>query len=184
MSNNVSRLTTIILVCSLAINLLLVGGLVGHLVSRGSMKNMPPIGLGWMLRGLDDRTKQSLRPEFEAHMTRSMPLRREMRAAQQAFETVLLSPDIDEAALDIALARLRKASDAFQQSSHEQMVRVIKQLDAEQRQQMVQFLHSHHPGGRRGDGKHDERGDRGKGPDDSLGERAADRTPPKDPPPP
>lgn len=139
MSNGRSRLFNIILVCSLAINLLLVGGIIGR-VAFGPPR--PPMldHLGWMVRNLDKRTRRALRPELETHARTVMPLRREMRAAQRQFESALTQPTLDEKQLDAALERLRAASDAYQQSMHEEMVVILRKMSPDERKRFVHFL--------------------------------------------
>ena len=152
MSNGRSRLFNIILVCSLAINLLLVGGIIGRIVfgpPRPPMLNH----LGWVVRTLDKNTRDELRPELEAHARKMMPLRRQMRSAQKEFESVLTQPTLDENRLDAALAQLRSASDTYQQSMHEEMVVILKKMTYEERKRFVYLLH-HRPDSRHQQSNH------------------------------
>ena len=139
MSNGRRRLLIIVLVCSLAINLLLVGGIIGRLAFRPPG---PPImdHLGWVVRNLDPATRQSLRPGLIAHAKKVRPLRREIRAAQRQFLNVLLQRKLDTQKLDAALGELRTASDAYQQSMHDEMVVILKKMSYEERKRFVNFL--------------------------------------------
>ena len=146
MSNGKSRLFNVILVCSLAINLLFVGGLVGRILMHpGPMPGPMPDHFGWMIRQLDNNKREELGPEFEARARRVVPLRREIREAQREFEAALLEPEMDVARIDAALNHLRSSSEAFQQEMHEQMLAIIKRLNPEERARVVKFLR--HRGG-------------------------------------
>lgn len=145
MKSGTGRATTIILVCSLAVNLLFAGAIIGNALRSHKHGGPMPGGLGWIVRHLDDDTRQTLRPIFETHRQETLPLLREMRSAQQAFETALLDPDVNEQELAQTLSRLRTTSAAFQEAMHEQMVRVISQLGPAERKKVAQYLHQHHP---------------------------------------
>lgn len=140
MSNGRSRLLNITLVCSLAINLLLVGGIIGRIAFGPPHHRPMPNHLGWMVRTLDKDTRKALRPDLEAHARQVAPLRREMRAARQDFENLLTQPQLDRQRLENALSRLRKASDAYQQSMHEEMVVILEKMTPEERHRFVRFL--------------------------------------------
>lgn len=166
MSNGKRRLMIITLVCSLAINLLLVGGIIGRL-AFGPPPPPMPTHLGWLVRSLDKQTREQLRPELMAHARKVRPLRREMRSAQKEFESAMLSPTLDEKRLDASLTELRNASEAYQQSMHEEMVSILKKMNPEERKRVVQFLQ------RRGGGMH-----RGPGSQESDSERRPPPPPP------
>ena len=168
MSTTRSRITMTVLVLSLALNLVLVGGMIGRFMMGPPHRSMPE-HLGWMLRGLDADRRAELRPDIVAHARKVLPLRREMRDAQEAFEAVLLDPEMSEKQLEAALDRVRNAFEAYQAASHEEMVTVLKQLDADERKQVVSYLHRHRPG-------RDERREHG--------ERRGPDMPPDDGPPP
>lgn len=143
MSNR--RIVTILLVCSLAINLLLVGGVVGHLMAgppRGGPGPMPH--LGWIIRSLDEGRRESLRDDFREHVRASRPLRREVREAQQQFEATLGDPNMDPAELAEALDRIRDASLAYQEATHSEMARVLGLLEPEERARAAKFLTRRH----------------------------------------
>lgn len=140
MSNGRRRLVNIVLVCSLAINLLLVGGIIGRIL-HGRPPPPLPDNLGWIVRNLDRDTRQALRPALEKHAREVRPLRREMRAAQREFEDALTSPELDEDRVAGALTRLRDISESYQQSMHEEMIFILKNMDVADRQRVVRFLH-------------------------------------------
>jgi uncharacterized membrane protein len=139
MSNGRRRLINIVLVCSLAINLLLVGGIIGRIL-LGPPPPPLPDNLGWIVRNMDQDTRRALRPELEAHIREVLPLRRQMRAAQREFESAVTSPELDEDRLAAALTRLRDISESYQQSMHEEMISIFKKMDAADRERVVRFL--------------------------------------------
>lgn len=137
-----SRLVNIILVFSLALNLLLVGGLIGHWLRGGPPRPIPD-HLGWIIRHLDDDTRRALRPKLESHIREARPLRREMRDAQREFQQALTTEQFDESRLEAALARLRAASGAWQEAMHDEMIIILKNLPPEERRRVVSFLERH-----------------------------------------
>jgi len=139
MSNGRRRLVNIVLVCSLAINLLLVGGIIGR-VLLGPPPPPLPDNLGWIVRNMDQDTRRALRPELEEHIRKVRPLRREMRAAQREFEDALTSPELDEDRVAAALTRLRQISGSYQQSMHEEMISIFKKMDTADRKRVARFL--------------------------------------------
>jgi uncharacterized membrane protein len=139
MSNGRSRLINIILVCSLAINLLLVGGFIGRMMMERPSRPVPN-NLSWMFRVLDDETRQALRPEFERHVAEMRSMRQSMRHAQKNFEAQLVSKELDSDALRKSLDALRSTSEAYQKASHEQMIALLGKLDQEDRVRMMAYL--------------------------------------------
>ena len=137
---NKSRWLTLALVLSLAANLLIVGIFVGR-----SMSGVPgafhlPPNLGWMIRHMDQPTRQALRSEMEQHSSAIRPIRREMREAQRAFDRLLVQSEPDVDALSETLTRLRSASDRYQQETHGMMLKLIPELNEEQRRQVSKTL--------------------------------------------
>ncbi len=164
---NKTRWLTLALLISLGINLLGVGLLVGRSVfDRPPVGHFPP-NLGWILRDLQEPSRQQLRPLLEEHARRVMPLRREMRGAQRDFGRLLVQPEFDKDAVEQSLQSLRAASDRYQLETHQTMLQVLPGLSADQRLKAATFLNrnrisggpknspssrgrdQHHPGGER-----------------------------------
>ncbi len=124
---------------SLAFNLLLVGGIIGRFMAGPPARPMPE-HIGWVVRLLDEERRQELRSTLINHVRETGPLRRDMRQAQHDFETSLLAPDYDEQQTREALARLRINSLTWQESSHEQLVELLGQLDSDERRKVAEFL--------------------------------------------
>ena len=137
---NKARWLTLALLLSLAVNLLVAGVFVGRAMSgRSAFEHIPP-NLGWMIRHLDNSTRQELHADLEEHVRRVRPLRREMRDAQRSFNRQLIAHELDQDAITDSLKRLRTASDKYQTEMHGMMLRIIPELDERQRRKISSSL--------------------------------------------
>jgi len=137
---NKSRWLAVAFLASVAVNLLLVGVFVGRVISGGPGPERMPSQLGWMIRHLDEPTRESLRSEMVEHTKRAGPLRKQMRSAQQTFNRQLLGSSIDTEAMSQSLAELRRASDEYQTEMHEMMLLIIPELDEQQRRRVLSTI--------------------------------------------
>lgn len=134
---NKTRWLTLALVISLGINLLIAGIVIGRIIA-GPPAHMPgPIHLGMLMRHVEPETREKLAPEMRRLRDSVMPLRREMRDAQQAFTTVLMADEIDEEALASAQSRLADASATLQAQVHEQMAATMAAIPPEERRRIL-----------------------------------------------
>jgi len=140
-------LITIILICSLGLNLLFVGGLIGRFMLGGPPNHLPN-NMGWMVRHLDDEHRKKLKPLLRDYSKASRPVRMEMRAARQRLNVAMQSDPLDEAAVELALKDLRAASNAFQIALHENMVTILKEMEPEQRRDAMKFIERREDGRR------------------------------------
>ncbi|MBD3649468.1 MAG: periplasmic heavy metal sensor, partial [Pseudomonadales bacterium] len=129
------RVMIIILVVSLGINLLFIGALVGRWAMHRNSPPFPP-HFGWMMRGVDEQTRQDLRPVIREQAMQLVPLRREMQDAQRRFNQALTSEPLDEAALHTALQDLREPTLAFQAPLQPQTFPALKRLPPAARAQL------------------------------------------------
>lgn len=137
---NKSRWLTVALLASLAVNLLVVGVFVGRVISGGPGPERMPSNLGWMVRHLDEPTRESLRSEMMEHNKRAGPLRRQMRDAQRTFNRQLLDSTIDTEAMSQSLTELRRTSDEYQTEMHEMMLLIVPKLDEQQRRRVLSTI--------------------------------------------
>ena len=137
---NKSRWLTLTLVLSLATNLLIAGIFIGRSMSRGEGTIYLPPNLGWMIRHMDQPTRQVLQGKIEEHSLAIKPIRQEMRKTQRAFDRLLVEPEPDVVALKETLTRLRSASDEYQQETHSVMLKLIPELNEEQRHRVSKML--------------------------------------------
>lgn len=145
MSTTRSRVLMIALIFSVIINLVLIGGWIGRTVLASSHHRPMPDHLGWILRGLDEEERAALRPQLQEHAKKAFPLRREIRTAQKAFDEMAMQERVDKEALEAALTRLRAASEAYQVSTHEQLVNILARLEQEDRKRVITFLNRRRP---------------------------------------
>jgi len=137
---NKSRWLTVALLASLAVNLLVVGVFVGRVISGGPGPERMPSNLGWMVRHLDEPTRESLRSEMMEHNKRAGPLRKQMRDAQRTFNRQLLDSTIDTEAMSQSLTELRRTSDEYQTEMHEMMLLIVPKLDEQQRRRVLSTI--------------------------------------------
>ena len=142
-----SRIVTIVLVCSLALNLIFVGGLIGRAIFGGPPGHLPN-NMGWMIRHLDDEQRKQLKPTLREHAKSLRPLRHEMRAARQRLNATIQEDPLDDAALDLALEELRSASSKFQIATHGNMSSLLKKMSPAARREALKFLNRRETGRR------------------------------------
>ena len=143
-----SRVVTVALIASLAINLLFVGALIGWRVWGPDGRPGFPPHFGWMMRGLDEQTRDELKPVIRRQAQQLIPLRKRMRNEQLRFNAALTSEPFDERALDQALTDLRQTTEAFQAVMHQQMLTVIEKMGPEERKRVARYLRHRGPGDR------------------------------------
>lgn len=134
-----NRVVIILLICSLALNLLFIGGLIGRSVFGGPPGHLPN-HMGWMLRNLSDEKRKQLRPQLKERSGSLRTVRQEMRDARQRLSSAIMEEPLDEKALNLALKDLRSASNKFQIVTHENMSTILKEMKLEDREKALKFL--------------------------------------------
>ena len=134
-----NRVVIILLICSLALNLLFIGGLIGRSVFGGPPGHLPN-HMGWMLRNLSDEKRKQLRPQLKERSGSLRTVRQEMRDARQRLSSAIMEEPLDEKALNLALKDLRSASNMFQVVTHENMSTILKEMKLEDREKALKFL--------------------------------------------
>jgi len=134
-----NRVVIILLICSLALNLLFIGGLIGRSVFGGPPGHLPN-HMGWMLRNLSDEKRKELRPQLKERSGSLRTVRQEMRDARQRLSSAIMEEPLDEKALNLALKDLRSASNKFQVVTHENMSTILKEMKLEDREKALKFL--------------------------------------------
>ena len=129
----------ILLICSLALNLLFIGGLIGRSVFGGPPGHLPN-HMGWMLLNLSDEKRKQLRPQLKERSGSLRTVRQEMRDARQRLSSAIMEEPLDEKALNLALKDLRSASNKFQVVTHENMSTILKEMKLEDREKALKFL--------------------------------------------
>ncbi len=144
MSSRQGRTLIIALICSVAVNLLVVGGIVGHFVSGPGSRPFPS-HLGWMVSDLDEDTRKNLRPILREYAEHARPLRREMARAQKEFEAALTKEPLDDEEVQRALEKLQQVSSANQSNLHLQMISIMRGLKPEERVRALRYMHRREP---------------------------------------
>ena len=134
-----NRVVIILLICSLALNLLFIGGLIGRSIFGGPPGHLPN-HMGWMLRNLSDEKRKQLRPQLKERSGSLRTVRQEMRDARQRLSSAIMEEPLDEKALNLALKDLRSASNKFQVVTHENMSTILKEMKLEDREKALKFL--------------------------------------------
>src|SRR5690606_25427875 len=133
-----ARVKTVVLVISLALNLLVVGGITTRIMTKEA-RPIPP-NLGWIMDNLGEETKAELFPQLEEFWDSSRPLRRAIFRAQRQVNELMVQEPMDRPAVAAAFEQLRQASLAYQKVSHEQTTQVFELLTPEQRVAALKFL--------------------------------------------
>lgn len=136
-----------LLVISVAVNLFFVGAIGFRMMRVSEFREARPLppNLGWIVRDLSEERRQQLIPNLREGATDILPLRRDIFAAQRQVNELIAAPDFDSDALDSAFARLRAASDRYQQATQQQTVDILNELTVEERQSVLDFVRRRGP---------------------------------------
>jgi Spy/CpxP family protein refolding chaperone len=146
-SARVTRRLAIALAVSVGLNLFIGGMVTSAWLSKKPRSGQRPPEIGAVMRPLDLRKGiaalgDAERPAIVKVRERFGPaLRqqgREMREAQRDVGRLLKTDNLDPAELAAALARLRRNSDAAQETMHAMMVGIVGELTPEQRRRFFE----------------------------------------------
>ncbi|PDH41946.1 MAG: hypothetical protein CNE99_01040 [OM182 bacterium MED-G24] len=136
------RWMTLLLIVSIALNLMFVGAFIGFSFMRPDVRPITPeVSTRWLYRALGEETREGMRPLFEQHREELGRLRGDIRDAQQAFEAGLNAETYDPDQVSATLTQVRRAHEAYQRASHEHMVALLGRLSPEQRQLVSKQLY-------------------------------------------
>lgn len=138
------RAVRIALILSLALNLLIIGLVVGALLAVGPRSGsdgdprLRALGLGPFALALsrEDRTAVQGRIDRDAFRAE----RRALGASLVALREALLAEPFDRAAADAALARSRGSAEALQAQGHAALLDQIEAMSADERAELAQRL--------------------------------------------
>lgn len=147
-----ARIMTVVLVISLAFNLLIVGGITTRIMSKDA-RPIPP-NLGWIMDNLGEETRAELFPRLEEFWDSSRPLRRAIFRAQRQVNELMVQEPMDHTAIATAFEELRQASLEYQKVSHEQTTQIFELLTPEQRVAALKFLEDRREPDRRDSNDH------------------------------
>ena len=157
----------ILLIVSLACNLLVLGVIIGRHLS-GSQPEAGATGkathLGWLTRNLDAETLATLRHSLKERRHQARQTHKALRAAQQHLLEVIQAEPFDAGAVKAALTALREVSTRFQEVSHQHIVEILATMKPDDRVRVYRLLSRRatrghlagKPDGRRWPGHHGE----------------------------
>ena len=131
-------------VLSLCINLFLIGLMAGHWIYGPSRFGSGPGGPGSkpgmeaMINGLPEDVRPIFKQEFGAAKPQFDAARDQVRAARDKVEKAAEADPFDPAAFDQAFEELQTAMDGIQKSAHETIGKILPQLSAKQRHELVE----------------------------------------------
>lgn len=138
---NKRNLLVILLVASLGVNLLLIGGIGWRMADRReSAQSLVPPNTGWILRDLSEARRAELEPAAREGFESARPARIEMFRAQRRVNELIGDEAFDRDALEDALAQLRERSMDYQTLSHEQAVNILERLTPVERRAATEFV--------------------------------------------
>jgi uncharacterized membrane protein len=145
------------LFASLAVNLLLLGGMVGGYAAglrldRPHAAGRPSGARGAFLRALPPGQRDAMRADLRRTWKATRELRERSRAAREDVRRVASAETYDRAAMNGSFARMRAADAAVQAAWHESMAQSLSRLSAEERQAAIDAFIKEwgRPPGRRG----------------------------------
>lgn len=147
--SELSRRARWLLLISLLLNAVLIGGLIGHrLAARkaaperptAAAEAAPPRSVGRLARMLPAEQRPLVRAIFENHRPHIHAQADAIRDARRRLAALLRADPLDRPALDAALADLREAEQTAAQSTHAMMLDLFERLPPEQRQRLAERL--------------------------------------------
>ena len=139
MSSNRSRALNVIVVISLALNLLVFGGIGARMLWPPEGRPIPP-NLFWVLERLDDEAQARLRPTMQAFSDEMRPIRYTLYSAQQDVNALLTEDPLNKEAIAAAFEKLRSAGLEYQDIAHRQTLAIFGELSPEQRVSAMRFI--------------------------------------------
>ncbi len=131
------------LVASLAINLALVGFLLGRssTMELGMQRVDPMMGMRGLIHDLPEERREALKPYFREYFSVLRPRFREVRGAQTELRNAILSEPLDTEALRRALGSFNTHLFESQANGPEALLSLIAALAMAERQQLIRHLH-------------------------------------------
>lgn len=139
MSSNRKRALYVVMVLSLALNLLVFGGVAARMLEAPEGRPIPP-NLFWVLERLDDEAQTRLRPTMQAFSDEMRPIRSALFQAQQEVNNLLTEDPLNGTAIAAAFSKLRDAGLEYQDIAHRQTLAIFGELTPEQRVAAMRFI--------------------------------------------
>ncbi len=140
-----SKWLLVLFVLSLALNLALVGFLLGR-SSADFRGGDPTRGFPrWAMMEMSQERRESLRPTFSRHRADMRRQLRDMRDHHRALQTAVAADPYDPAGLAAALADMRAAHARVESTNHAAFRDFVSQLSPAERQRLAEQLGRPHP---------------------------------------
>jgi uncharacterized membrane protein len=134
------------LTASVALNLLLVGFLIGRVSGMPrpvAFQANTQASIGWMMRNLPEERREVLRDDAREHFRGVRPELRALREAQKRLFAILSADELDQDALNDVLAELRTRSDAIQAANLALLEHLAGKVTPEERRMLAEGLTRH-----------------------------------------
>lgn len=131
------RALTGLLIASLAVNLLLAGLIIGHMVRSDGGRELP---LAWAFKEVSPEIREKVRPIIRPQVGEILSERRAVRRQERELRRLLKSETLTREELETALSDMRIATNQFHEKLHGIGVDVLMSLDAAERVAAVPYL--------------------------------------------
>lgn len=152
------RALTGLLITSIAVNLLLAGLIIGHMVRSDGGRELP---LAWAFKDVSPEIREKVRPIIRPQVSDILSERRALRRQERELHRLLKSETLTREELVVALANMRTATNQFHEKLHGIGADVLMSLDASERAAAAPYLfRPPHQGRKRPSRPRDDRGDK------------------------
>ena len=152
------RALTGLLITSIAVNLLLAGLIIGHMVRSDGGRELP---LAWAFKDVSPEIREKVRPIIRPQVSDILSERRALRRQERELHRLLKSETLTREELVVALANMRAATNQFHEKLHGIGADVLMSLDASERAAAAPYLfRPPHQGRKRPSRPRDDRGDK------------------------
>ena len=141
------RALTGLVIASLAVNLLLAGLIIGHMVRSDGGRELP---LAWAFKEVSPEIREKVRPIIRPQLGDMLTERRALRRQERELRRLLKSETLTREELETALSDMRVATNQFNEKLHGIGVDVLMSLDAAERAAAAPYLFRPPHQGRKG----------------------------------
>lgn len=132
------------LITSLAVNLLLAGLIIGHIMRSDGGRQLP---LAWAFKEVSPEVRQKVGPIIRPHVSEIYTERRRLRRQERRLRRLVESETLTRDELEAALKSMRVATNQFHEKVHLIGTDILLALDAEERSEAALYLfRPPHPG--------------------------------------
>ena len=141
------RALTGLLIASLAVNLLLAGLIIGHMMRSDGGRELP---LAWAFKEVSPEIREKVRPIIRPQVGDILSERRAVRRQERELRRLLKSETLTREELETALSDMRIVTNQFNEKLHGIGVDVLMSLDTAERAAAAPYLFRPPHQGRKG----------------------------------